>query len=234
MAVSYTYQGFQNQIAYELGQRSDLLTVPSGLALSPIQQAIQNAIAKWERSHFYFNELGENGEPICFNTVAGQEYYGASASSRISTGIHIDKIWVTISSNRYSLNPRTEQYLSDTSLNPAVRGQPIDYAYYAKALRFYPIPDGVYPITIEGTIRLATLTGNADTNEWLSDGADLVKAEAKEYLLRNVIKNSDLANEQKKAIYGDPMIPGDTGFFDALMKENVQRPAVGKIRGMYF
>lgn len=234
MAVSYTYQGFQNQIAYELGQRSDLLAVPSGLALSPIQQAIQNSIAKWEREHFYFNELGEAGSPIAFNTVSGQEYYGQSAAARIVTGIHIDKIWVTISSNRYSLNPRTEQYLSDTSLNPSVRGQPIDYAYYAEALRFYPIPDGVYPITIEGTIRLTTLSAPTDTNVWLQDAADLIKAEAKMDLLENVLKQTDLADRQKKMIHGDPMNPEFTGYLYALRSENVQRPAVGKMRAMYF
>lgn len=231
MAVSYTYQGFQNQIAYELGQRSDLLAAPSGLALSPIQQAIQAAIAKWEREHFYFNEVQAINT---FNTVAGQEFYTSVDSPYLGTNPHIDKIWVLIASNRYSLNPRTEQYMDDTSLSTSSQGQPIDYAYYAETLRMYPIPDGVYPMSIEGTKRFSTLTLTTDTNVWLQDAADLIKAEAKMDLLENVLKQSDLADRQKRLIYGDPTVPGDTGYLYALRSESVQRPAVGKMRAMYF
>lgn len=233
MAVSYTYSTFANQIAYELGQRNDLLVIPSGssLALSPIQQAIQNAIAKWEREHFYFNEITSINN---FNTVVGKEFYTSSDSAIIGTSPHFDKVWVLISNNRYSLNPRTEQYLSDTSLNPSVQGQPIDYAMYAETMRLYPIPDGAYPITFEGTQRFATLVNPTDTNKWLQDAADLIKAEAKLDILTHVLKRLDQAQAQKIAIYGDPSIPGDTGYLGALQSENTQRTAVRKVRAFYF
>lgn len=233
MSVSYNYQGLQNQIAYELGFRSDLLLVPAGtnLTLTPIQQAIQNAIAKWEREHFYFNEVTSVNT---FNTVVGQEFYTSSSSAFLGTNPHLDKVWVFISGNRYSLNSRTEQYMSDTSLNPSVQGQPIDYSYYAETLRLYPIPDGAYPITLEGTKRFATLSAGGDSNVWTTDAADLIKAEAKMDLLENVLKQADLADRQKKLIYGDPMIPTDHGYLDALRSESIQRPAVGKMRAMYF
>lgn len=232
MAVTYTYIGFQNQIAWELGQRTDLLTVPAGsnLILSPIQQAIQSAIAKWEREHFYFNEVEDiNG----FSTVQGQEFYTSADYAPIGTNIHLDKIWVLISSNRYSLNPRTEQYLSDTSLNPSVQGQPIDYALYARTLRLYPIPDGAYPVTFEGTKRFAMLSADTDTNVWLQDAADLIKAEAKLDLLTHTLKRADQAKIQKNAIYGDPDDPRDHGYLYALQSENVQRTP-GKMRANYF
>lgn len=233
MSVSYNYGQFQSQIAYELGQRTDLMSIPSGsgLALSPIQQAIQNAISKWEREHYYFNEV----ESInVVNTVVGQEFYTFSSWPFITQQIHIDKIWVLISGNRYSLNPRTEQYLSDTSLNPNVQGQPIDYAYYAETIRLYPIPDGAYPITIEGTQRKSTLVNTADSNSWTTDAADLIKAEAKLDLLTNVLKQTDLAATQKNLIYGDPMNPQDMGYIHALRSEGVQRPAILKNRANYF
>lgn len=238
MPVSYNYGQFCAQIAYELGQRNDLLSIPSGsgLALSPIQQAVQNAIAKWEREHYYFSEI----EAInVVSTSVGIEFYTASTPiaspwAFITNQIHIDKIWVLISNNRYSLNPRTEQYMSDTSLNPNVQGQPIDYAYYAETIRLYPIPDGVYPITIEGTQKKSSLVSSADSNVWTTDAADLIKAEAKFDLLTNVIKNNDLATTQKNLIYGDPMNPQDMGFIHALRSEGVQRPAVLKARANYF
>lgn len=236
MAVSYTYQQFCNQIAWELGNRTDLLSIPSGIttALSPIQQAIQNAIARWEREHFYFNEIGSQTPGATFTTVNGQEFYTSSDWPILPTMPHIDKLWVLVSGNRYSLNPRTEQYLSDTSVNPVVTGQPVDYAIQAETLRIYPIPNGAYPITAEGTQRFATLVNPSDTNGWLQDGADLIKATAKEDLYRHTLKNNALADEMKKAVYGDPMFPQDQGYLDALLYETHQRTAVGKIRPFYF
>jgi len=51
MTISATYLQLQRQIADELGDRTDLLTPlsDSGETLSPIQNAVQSAIAKWER-----------------------------------------------------------------------------------------------------------------------------------------------------------------------------------------
>lgn len=233
MAVSSTYGAMQQQIAVELGYRTDLLTVPmaSGitlLTLSPIQTAIQNAIAKWERKHFYFNEVeGSNA----FTTVVGQEFYTAADAAVIGTNPHIDKLWVYISGNRYSLNPRTEQYISDTSLNPSNNGQPIDYAYYAESIRMYPIPDGAYPCTIEGVQRFTTLTNDTDANVWTQDAEALIRTEAKIDLLINTIKSPELAADQKRLIYGDAM---EQGYLYALMGETTQRAAVGRFRAMYF
>ena len=233
MPVSYNYGQLQAQIAYELGQRTDLLAIPSGsgLALSPIQQAIQNAIAKWEREHFYFNEVEALN---VVSTVQAQEFYTSVTWAFITAQIHIDKIWVLVSNNRYSLNPRTEQYISDTSLNPSVQGQPIDYAYYAETIRLYPIPDGIYPITVEGTQKFSTLSNSGDSNSWTKDAADLIKAEAKFDLLTNVLKQTDLALTQKNLIYGDPMNPEEQGYIHALRSEGVQRPAILKARANYF
>jgi hypothetical protein len=233
MPVSYTYAQLQSQIAFELGQRTDLLSIPSGsgLALNPIAQAIQNAIAKWEREHFYFNEI----EAInTVSTVVGQEFYTSANWAFIAAQIHIDKIWVLISNNRYSLNPRTEQYISDTSLNPSVQGQPIDYAYYAETIRLYPIPDGVYQITVEGTQKFSSLANSSDSNSWTTDAADLIKAEAKLDILTNILKQPELALTQKNLIYGDPMNMQEQGFIHALRSEGVQRPAKLKNRANYF
>lgn len=233
MPVNYNYSQLQSQIAYELGQRTDLLTIPSGsgLALSPIQQAIQNAIAKWEREHFYFNEI----EAInSVSTVKGQEFYTSLTWAFINAQIHIDKIWVLVSNNRYSLNPRTEQYISDTSLNPSVQGQPIDYSYYAETIRLYPIPDGIYPITVEGTQKFSTLVNSTDSNSWTTEAADLIKAEAKCDILTNILKQPDLASYQKNLIYGDPSNMQDQGYITALRSEGVQRPAELKARANYF
>lgn len=233
MALSYAYQGFCAQIAYELGYRADLLAPPSGygLTLSPIQQAVQNAIARWERTRFYFNEITDIND---FTTTAGQEFYTSADSAIIGSSPHFDKIWVLIAGNRYALNPRTEQYISDTSLNRIVTGQPIDYAMYAETMRLYPIPDGAYPITFEGTLRLPALANNTDANAWIQDAADLIKAEAKRDIYVNVLKDMQKADAMKKEIHGDPENPEFPGHFYVLQAETSGRVAGNTIRASYF
>lgn len=256
MPVSFTYGQMSSQIAYELGQRTDLLNIPSGLALSPIQQAIQNAIAKWEREHFYFNEVIAIN---AFSTVSGQEFYGVSSSpflgaqfwdsgagvwdgttSSTSSGAqsggsfaspHFDKIWILVSNNRYTLTPRTEQYLSDISVNPNNSGQPVDYSIYAETLRLYPIPDGVYPLTFEGVQRFSLLINSTDTNVWLQDAANLIKAEAKCDILENILKQTDLADRQRLLIYGTDNVKG---YLDEIRYETDTRQASNKVRPVYF
>ena len=239
MTVSGTYLVLQQQIADELGDRQDLLSPlsDSSLALSPIQNAIQSAIAKWEREPFYFNEIYAQN---IFSTVAGQELYTTSAASIVATSPDLVKLHILISNNRYPLNVRTWQYLEDTSVNPQVTGQPIDYSYLAETIRFYPIPDGVYPITISGTQRLTNLSDDTDTNAWTQDAYDLIRSEAKLILAREVLNDDDVATRAEFAIYGASSaggsfgrVPGMRGYLYALKAESFRR-ARSQIRPSYF
>src|ERR1700741_1945577 len=102
MAISDTYGGLQNRIADELGARTDLLTPLAGsnLTLSPIQNAIQSAIAKWEREPFYFNELFDQN---WFSTVVGQEIYTTADQAQIKTMAKITKLTAIVNANRYTI-----------------------------------------------------------------------------------------------------------------------------------
>lgn len=225
MSVSTNYGQMQATIASELGNRTDLTT--------QIQNAIQTAIAKWERQRFYFNEL--NGINV-FNTIAGQEYYTSADYAGIATIAHIDKIWALVSNNRYFFEPRTMQYLDEVSVNPSVAAPSVgaDYAYYAETLRFYPIPDGVYPISIQGTKRFTNLSLSTDSNVWTQDAEALIRSEAKLDIWLNVIKDSEQAAITKVQIYGDPSDPSTIGYLAALKGETFTRMAVPKVRGTFF
>lgn len=226
MSVTSTYAQMQATIAYELGGRSDLTP--------QIQQAIQTAIAKWERTRFYFNEINDiNG----FSTVVNQEYYSASDYALIGSMAHIDKIHALVSNNRYTLTPRTWQYIEDTAVNPSSLSPPTglsDYAYYAQTLRFYPIPDGAYPITLSGTRRFSNLVNNSDSNVWTNDAEALIRCEAKQDLYLNVIKNAEKAAAMKIQIYGDPSDTRSMGYLEALQSETFKRQAVPFVRPTNF
>lgn len=182
-----SYGDMQNRIADEL-LRSDLT--------SQIQEAIQTAIREYESRPFYFNQLRNAS---AFSTVRGQEFYSNSDSPLVASMATLNRVQVMVSGNRYTLNPRTPEYMEDTSVNPIVYGQPVDYSYFAEQLRFYPIPDNSYVVTLTGIYRLFTLANPGDTNAWVSDAELLIRSRAKYELALHVLKDPDLAASMQQS-----------------------------------
>lgn len=234
MPISATYIILQNQIADELGGRTDLLTVlsGSGLTLSPIKNAIQTSIAKWEREPFYFNEVYNSATPL-FTTVSGQELYTTSDAAGIATGSYITDLHALISANRWKLTKRPWEELEVLSGNPAARGQPSDWSYFAQTIRLYPIPDGAYPIRASRLQRLAALSADGDSNVWTQDGFDLIRSEAKRFLAVEMLYDVALATAMEFAIYGNPANPRDRGYLGVLKAESTRR-ARSRIRPTSF
>lgn len=232
MAISSTYLLLQKAVADELGDRTDLLSPlsDSGLTLSPIKNAVQSAIAKWEREPFYFTEAYSS--PL-FTTVASQEFYTTSDAPAIATAPEIYLLHALVSANRYTLNPRTWEYLDEISVNPAVTGQPIDWAYFAEQIRLYPIPNGAYPIRATRLTRPSALSADSDANVWTQDAYDLIRSEAKLILAREVLHDAGIQGEMQAAIYGNRMT-GERGYLYALKAETTRRGARGRIRPSHF
>jgi len=216
----------QNRIIDELGGRSDLNVAASGLSVSPIQLAILDAVRKWERERFWFNEIRTTG---AFTTVNGQEFYTSSDWSSLPNVAHIDKMSVLISANRYFMWPRTAQYMEDVSINPNVKGQPVDYCYYAENIRMYPIPDNSYPVNVLYTQRVTELSATSDTNIWTNEAEELIRCTAKQILYEGTLLDDVGSARMKAAIYGQPQ-----GALQALRAETFRRSATQRMRATYF
>lgn len=222
MTASRTYGVMQGRIADELGGRTDLSTPSSGLALSPIQFAILDAIRFHENDRFYFNEIRTAS---AFSTVLNQEFYTSSDWSEIPYLKHIDKLSILVSSNRYYMMGRTEQYMEDVSINPNNSGVPIDYSYYNRQLRFYPIPNGVYPVNFLGTKTFAELSASSDSNVWTDEAEALIRLTAEWLLYRDTIKDDVGAIRAEKAW---------NRAYTSLKGETFKRMASLTIRPSYF
>ena len=237
MAISRTYGQLQNQIADEMGDRQDLLLPLSDSAdsQSPIVNAIQSAIALWEREAFYFLEFYDQGQ---ISTKVGQEFYTAADDPKIGTMPYIDQARVLINNNRYTLTRRSWEYLEEISVNPAVLGWPIDFAYKAQTLRIYQVPEMIYPLTFMCNERLATLAATGDANAWTQDGYDLIRCQARMILANEVIHDTDMVTAMKLAIYGDPksqfINQQNQGYLFALRGETNRRDRGGRIRPTSF
>jgi len=217
-----------NRIADELGGRSDLLSNSTGMSTPPIQLAILDAVKQWERERFYFNEIRQTA---AFSTVNGQEFYTSSDWADIATMAHIDKLSILVSGNRYFLIGRTEQYMEDVSINPSVTGVPIEYGYYAEQLRFYPIPNGAYPVNVLGTKRQTALSAAGDTNAWTSDAEELIRLTAKRNLYRDTLMDDAGAARMERAM---GLVPGIPGALQALQGETFRRSATNRIKPTFF
>lgn len=141
-----------------------------------IQTAIASAIQHYEDERFWFNE----SRSVTFNTVANQEFYGVADAPQIPDVIKIDDVTITISGNRFTLHPRDYNYIENIAMTTTSVGQPQDYCYYAQQIRLYPIPSSVWSIRLSGVFKLSTtLSATTDTNAWMVEGEQLIRAKAK-------------------------------------------------------
>ncbi len=169
---------------------------------SAIGAAIAAAIRRWEGTRFHFNE-----KIYKLTTVSGQEYYPWSLLTNTDdtalgageTLLEIDSITLIQSSEPYPLWPKTQAWMDTFALpNSQHTGAATDYAIYADKLRLFPVPDQAYVVTISGLARLKTLSGDADTNAWCTEGRDLIRHQAKISLYRDKlrdVKGKDLAQD---------------------------------------
>lgn len=159
----------QDRIADELGGRSDLAT--------QIAACISDAIAVYAPHRFRFSESRD----VCqFNTVAAQEFYTSSANANIATLFMFDYVTVTLGTTNFSINRRTPEEVELLSQTGTQRGMPLVFSYYNEQLRFYPIPDTVYPILVAGHMNIAAPAADDTTgNRWMTDGERLIRSRAK-------------------------------------------------------
>lgn len=183
-----TYGAMQDRIADEL-DRTDLTT--------QIQKAIQTAIEKYERKRFYFNEA----RSLTFTTVDGQEFYTSADATDIPNLLFIDNVKLTISaSDKIDLDRADYSELEYLSTNSTTdEGQPTCYAYYAKQLRLYPIPDAAYAVRVSGVFALSDLSATADTNAWMTDAEALIRSRAKREIFTHVIRDVEGAQAMAQA-----------------------------------
>lgn len=221
------YGSMQARIADELA-RSDLT--------SQIKLAILSAITNYQRERFYFNE----SRSLTFSTVDSQEFYTSSDLASIPNLIDIDEIIFTQNStNRYPLLRATMEQLDWWSINPtSTTSLPTNFCYYAQQIRLYPIPNGVYTVRIESTVRLTPdpLSLDADTNAWMTDGEEMIRQRAKADINCNVIRDPDCLSEargfaQMSQSYLSSL---EKSAYLALRGETTQRTSSGRIVPMDF
>lgn len=158
-----------------------------------IGRAVKAAIRYAERFAFYFNETRDK----TFATVPGREWYDAADLADIATLVRIEAAYLHQASGQLTelirFPPGEIEALAD---NSAASGEPYGFVYFGQRIRLYPIPNAAYTVRLQlGPYRLAPLALDSDSNAWLDEAYDLVKARAKYLIHKDTTKDSGLAAE---------------------------------------
>ncbi len=166
-----TFLIMKTRIASEL-RRSNMVT--------EIGNAINDAIKEAAKTRFYFNEYFAN-----FNTVPGQEYYPDLGFTEI------DSYWTMNGSSRFNVWPRNNIDQDRLAAGNALGGQLLDVSRYGEQFRLYPIPSVVQTVYLSGFGAMLPnpLVNDGDTNAWMISGEPYIRALAKSYLLKDVIRD---------------------------------------------
>ena len=199
-----------------------------------IATAIQDAIAEFERLSFWFNNMrtfgAVTGSASNLQTASGQEFYSYADLPTLVNMPHISKVSVLAFANRYPLINRTNSWMDDVSISTTWQGLPTDWSIQAGAFRSYPVPNGGYPLIIDGTIRFPQLVNANDYNVWTNRGEKLIRSEAKRLLFLEINRDAEQAALMEKEIYGDPAT-GREGALKQLRGETMRRAGgPGRIR----
>lgn len=178
-----------------------------------IKTAINDAINEAAKYRFYFNEqLGRT-----FNTVINQEYYDDLGFT------DIDAAWYLRGTQRENLTVYNNLDANDHAQSAAPGGQLMSISRVGGKLRLEPIPTTVFAVYLDGIGRLTPypLVADGDTNAWMTEGEQYVRALAKRNLLRDVIRD-----------YGEARVLEGIaeGYRDDLQIDTVQRSTTDRIR----
>lgn len=209
-----TYADMQTRIADEL-HRSDLT--------ARIKKAIVSAVRHYERKRFYFCESS-----FTFATVAGQYEYTTTAAAAIATSPNIERLNGTFFGTRTPLTKIDWKSLDDKIAMTTSRATPHEWAYRAKALYLYPVPDAVYTITAFNVPRLTELSADADENAWTNDAEELIRIHAKIDLIENQI---GIAGREKEL---GTMKDRERAVLSSIVAETAAREATGNLHPSQF
>lgn len=174
---SKTLQTMLDQIASDL-TRGDLA--------SQAQSAILDAIAHYEHDRFWFNVTRSK----TFQTVANQQAYGAADLAQIPDVIQFDSLFLKDGTQGYFLtwqnSEEAEWLLSGSTTGP---GRSTDYTYIDGQILLWPTPIAAYTIRPHMHYRLPAIALPTDSNAWLNEAEQLIRAHAKMLLYANVLED---------------------------------------------
>jgi hypothetical protein len=159
-----------------------------------IDNCIDDAIAFYQPKRFFFNESAG----VALSTVAAQQTYTFSTPTTtgdITTEFYeIDGVYVTASGTVYDLDVQNYNDILSWTDTSTPSSRPTDWAYAARRLIFYPIPDAIYTMSLTGHIKVAKPANDAETdNPWMTEAFELIRSAAKRFYAAHILGDDAIA-----------------------------------------
>jgi hypothetical protein len=141
--------------------------------VTAMRAKIAAAIRQYQPKRFWFNE----SRSVTFNTVASTAVYSFAT---IGTEFYkIDGAYLTDGSEISEL-----ERVNYTEIEPgqatATEAAPMAYAYIAKSVRLYDVPDAIYAVRLTGHIKIEAPASDSEAdNIWMTEAYDLIMCRAK-------------------------------------------------------
>jgi hypothetical protein len=185
-----------------------------------IGMAISDSIKFYRVHKFYWNEFTDQ-----FTTTIGQESYGTVADEGAGKGYDdalfgIDQVYAELSGGRWV---PVDEWPFDTirlwNVATTVQGYPDFYSWHQKKLWVSPPPHVTYDLRIDGIQDIGTIVyawtdtawifyeengsvvGDSYTNDWFTEGEELIRLHAKVALAENVYKDDREAQRLRAREY---------------------------------
>jgi hypothetical protein len=197
-----------NRIATEL-RRSNLT--------DSIKNAINDAIDEAAVDRFYFNEYTTS-----FVTSTGIEEYNDLGLKTLDTS------WFFMGTTRYDIETYNDLDMDDLAIGNVQQSSQFDLiSRTGGKFRLYPTPSSIVTVYVKGFGKLtpSPLVADADTNSWMVDGEQFIRALAKRNVLRDIVRD-----------YGEATVY-DTIAEDykaKLLETTVNKSGVGTLRSTQF
>lgn len=203
----------------------DELLTGASITTAQVKLEILSAIRHYERQRFWFNEGTATGTTTALQTTAN----GLPPADLLE----IDKIDVLYNGHPFPLSRWSwERYVDiagrDTTVGRTVPGQ---FIYYANAIYLYPVPDNTYTLTMSYLKQLTALSADSDTNNWTTDGEELIRCRARQAVKLNYT-NDDGAMQEAAALAtrGQGYLSGmEMVAYNSLLSTAVGRISTGRL-----
>lgn len=204
-----TLAELKSRIALEL-TRTDLT--------AQIANAVNDAIKFYGRERFWFNQ----SRNLTFNTVPGQQAYGAAANAAIPGLIKIDQICV--GTEKYPLDRYSAPDFEVLTGGHTANGKPCAFTYTDQEILLWPVPNDAYVMRLYAFYKLPLLTDD-EANAWTDDAEELIRSHAKQLLYLDPLEDDSGAARMQVKL---------TALLDGLRAETSARMGTGRIRPTQF
>jgi hypothetical protein len=202
-----TFAELKTRIANDIA-RPDLMV--------EIGRAINVAIREYARHRWHWHKT----RAVTFNTVAGEDFYNDTANDAISRIVKFDLLMISDGIERHAIercNSDVIELMTDTQ---TARQRPSLYAYIEEHIRFWPVPDKIYPVRITGLVKPVELSADTDTNKFLDYAEPLIRMSAIRRVRSEIMGDTDGALVAKEV---------ENAAFFTLRTEDALREGIGRI-----